>query len=218
MASQRQMEANRKNAKKSTGPRSVEGKAVSSRNALKSGIDAAAETALPFENRDHLETLKNEYYERFAPSTPEQRCFVDQLINDEWLLRRFRVAEAQMLLKRADSHLAFDPDEQYPLGDAYDHCSRDLERLQRRVNATRRSYLKTLEALMQLQAAAPAEPAADPLPAQSPAVVEQLPPAEPLPQPIGFVPQLSLAPSRPPAPKPSPDAGQASRDPKTPRP
>ena len=40
MASQKQTEANRLNAQKSTGPRSVEGKAASRMNALKSGIDA----------------------------------------------------------------------------------------------------------------------------------------------------------------------------------
>ncbi len=38
--SQRQMEANRRNAISSTGPRTVEGKARSSRNALKHGIFA----------------------------------------------------------------------------------------------------------------------------------------------------------------------------------
>ena len=35
MATQRQIEANRRNARKSTGPASVRGKAVSSMNALK---------------------------------------------------------------------------------------------------------------------------------------------------------------------------------------
>ena len=44
MASIRQIEANRFNAKKSTGPRTAEGKSRSRMNALKSGIDAQAET------------------------------------------------------------------------------------------------------------------------------------------------------------------------------
>ena len=44
MASQKQLAANRLNAQKSTGPRSVEGKAHSSMNALKTGIDAASTT------------------------------------------------------------------------------------------------------------------------------------------------------------------------------
>ena len=40
MSSLKQIEANRLNAQKSTGPRSVEARAVSSQNALKTGIDA----------------------------------------------------------------------------------------------------------------------------------------------------------------------------------
>jgi hypothetical protein len=38
MATQRQIEANRRNAKKSTGPRSAEGKARSSRNSFRHGL------------------------------------------------------------------------------------------------------------------------------------------------------------------------------------
>ena len=56
MASQKQTEANRLNAQKSTGPRSPEGKAASSMNALKSGIDAKSQiiraaSALRYRNR-----------------------------------------------------------------------------------------------------------------------------------------------------------------------
>jgi hypothetical protein len=60
MASQKQTEANRLNAQKSTGPRGApsgpEGKAASSMNALKSGIDAKSQiiraaSALRYWNR-----------------------------------------------------------------------------------------------------------------------------------------------------------------------
>ena len=45
MATQKQIQANRSNAQLSTGPRTGPGKAVSCRNALKTGIDARNETA-----------------------------------------------------------------------------------------------------------------------------------------------------------------------------
>jgi len=55
MASIRQIEANRLNAKKPPGPRTAEGKSRSRMNALKSGIDAQAET-IPTEDPDALQS------------------------------------------------------------------------------------------------------------------------------------------------------------------
>ena len=49
MATPAQLAANRANAQRSTGPRSVEGKSVSRFNALKHGVDAAS-IALPGED------------------------------------------------------------------------------------------------------------------------------------------------------------------------
>ena len=162
----------------STGPRSAEGKAVSSKNALKTGIYAKAETVLPTEKAAHLEALTAEYYQRFHPTTPEQRCLVDALISDEWLLRRFRTIEAELLTR--EIRKAFVPDEETPLGHAFGRCDRTLERLQRRVNTTRRNYKQTLELLLKLQ-------------------------PEPAPQPVEkqFVPPVPIPGPRPPAPGPA---------------
>ena len=73
MSSQRQIEANRRNAQKSTGPTSVTGKAASSMNALKTGIHAKS-LVLPSEKLADLEQLIEEYYNRHNPATPEARC------------------------------------------------------------------------------------------------------------------------------------------------
>jgi hypothetical protein len=63
MATIKQIEANRLNAQKSTGPRSTEGKAVTSMNALKSGIDAQSHI-IRGEDHAQLQTLAAEYLER----------------------------------------------------------------------------------------------------------------------------------------------------------
>src|SRR6476469_9729266 len=89
MATLRQIEANRRNAQKSTGPTSVTGKAVSSMNALKSGIHAKS-LVLPSEK------LIDDYYQRHNPDSPEARLYLDEVIHCEWLLRRYRTAETQM--------------------------------------------------------------------------------------------------------------------------
>jgi len=78
MSTTQQINANRQNAQRSTGPRSPEGKAVSRFNALKSGIDAQAQV-IPGEDPAGLEALVAEYQERFDTSTPECRMLVDTM-------------------------------------------------------------------------------------------------------------------------------------------
>ena len=56
MSSQLQIEANRRNSQKSTGPRTAAGIAVSSQNALGSGVYAESET-IRDENPSDLEAL-----------------------------------------------------------------------------------------------------------------------------------------------------------------
>jgi hypothetical protein len=80
MASNRQIEANRKNAQHCTGPRTEKGKATSSQNALKTGLDAKSEV-LRFESRPDYEALIAEFYARYQPTVPEDRSLVDMLID-----------------------------------------------------------------------------------------------------------------------------------------
>jgi hypothetical protein len=142
MASKKQIEANRLNAQKSTGPRSVEGKARSSMNALKTGIDAQSQT-IPGEPISQLEALTDDYYERFCPTTPEQRMLVDTLVDCEWLLRRFRRVEGQMWEN---------PIFEITFAKAFRDDSDHFARLQRRIDATQRNYRNALHELQRLQA------------------------------------------------------------------
>jgi hypothetical protein len=89
MATQRQIEANRRNAQKSTGPGSVEGRAVSRCNAVKTGIYAKS-TIIPGEDPAQLEALGADCHRQFRPATPLARFLVDSLVGAEWQLRRFR--------------------------------------------------------------------------------------------------------------------------------
>jgi len=113
MSSQRQIEANRRNAQKSTGPTSVTGKAASSMNALKTGIYAQS-LVLPSENLADLEQLIDEWYQRHNPTTPEARSLVDDLIYGEWIKRRLRAAETQIWAY--DHQETYRPDKKNPLG------------------------------------------------------------------------------------------------------
>ena len=149
MASQKQTEANRLNAQKSTGPRSPEGKAASSMNALKSGIDAKSQI-IRGEKAANLETLKTEYYDRYHPTAPEQRMLVDTLIDAEWLLRRFRVVEAQLWEQGAQ--FALKPEPEIELAKALRDNAEYFTRLQRRIDTAQRNYRNALQELQHLQA------------------------------------------------------------------
>src|SRR5215471_18502314 len=113
MPTQKQIDANRRNAAKSTGPRSPQGKAISAMNALRSGVYAQSEI-IAGENPAELQTLTAEYIQRFHPTTPEQRRYVDTLIRDDWRLRRLARAEAQ-LWEYTMRHTAL-LDKEYALG------------------------------------------------------------------------------------------------------
>jgi len=200
MSSQRQIEANRRNALKSTGPTSATGKAVSSMNALKSGIHAKS-LVLPSEKLADLEQLIDEYYQRHQPASPEARLYLDEVVHCEWLLRRYRTAETQMWQYQAQS--AYADEQKYPLGKSATSHSTPFSKLQYRVDATRRAYHRALKALKELEA----EAAAAPAPLVDPPVVSDPPSLNPSPQitspQIGFVlPSPSATPSDPSGPLP----------------
>ena len=154
MPTQAQLNAKRLNAQKSTGPTSPEGKAASSLNALKSGIDAWSHI-IPGEDPAELEALTAQFLLHFVPADPNQLALVDTLISAEWTQRRLRRIEAQLwkyqveCLDKNLSHADFlDASIQHnsPLGHAFQAALDPFSRIQRRIEGTNRMYLRTLKA------------------------------------------------------------------------
>jgi hypothetical protein len=96
MPTEAQINANRLNAQKSTGPKSREGKAASSLNALKSGIDAWSHI-IPGEDPDELEALTAAFLLQYRPTDPTQFSLVDTLISTEWIQRRIDATNRMFL-------------------------------------------------------------------------------------------------------------------------
>jgi hypothetical protein len=154
MTSLKQTEANRRNAARSTGPRTLEGIAAARFNALKSGVNSSAEF-IPGEDSLQYDDLRVAYDNRWNPQTPEQRCLVDRLIRCDWLQRRLGKAEAHLWRFRHDRHLPSDAGQALTaLGAACVKGGADFERLQRRINQTQRTFDKTLETLQAMSIAA----------------------------------------------------------------
>jgi hypothetical protein len=98
MATTEQIRANGANARRSTGPRSPEGKAKSSQNALKHGLRAQI-TVLPDENIDDFDFLVSELEDEFQPATALEWTLLRQLADAEWRMRRVPLIEAGVLAK-----------------------------------------------------------------------------------------------------------------------
>ena len=87
MTSLKQIEANRRNAENSTGPRSEAGKQRSSRNAIRHGL--TAETVIePLEDAEDYAAFEEAIAASFDPETAVERELILRLASLLWRLRR----------------------------------------------------------------------------------------------------------------------------------
>lgn len=93
MASERQIEANKLNAQRSTGPRTWQGKARVASNALKHGL-TGKRIVLPNEDPEEFDDLRNAFREELAPQGALEEMLVDEIAADAWRLRRIPILEA----------------------------------------------------------------------------------------------------------------------------
>ena len=89
--------ANRRNAQKSTGPRTAEGKVAAKLNAVKHGLLAKTVVVRGRqcqESAAEFKQLCRAFYADLAPAGALECLLVDQIIQASWRLRRARTAEA----------------------------------------------------------------------------------------------------------------------------
>jgi hypothetical protein len=93
MTSEKQAQANRRNALKSTGPKTPEGKAAVRLNANKHGL-RSQEVLLPGEDEEALKELDENLRTELQPLGELENLLVDGIIAAHWRLRRLRRVEA----------------------------------------------------------------------------------------------------------------------------
>ncbi|MHB1295986.1 MAG: hypothetical protein ACYC4R_13435 [Anaerolineae bacterium] len=106
--SEKQIAANRSNALKGTGPRTIEGKARSRWNALTHGALAKAviPPALePYESREAFDVLLATLHEEFAPASAMEEMLVERIATSYWRLARVLSGEARAIAQRQDEAL-----------------------------------------------------------------------------------------------------------------
>ena len=96
MSSQQRLEANRANAKRSTGPKTEPGKVRSKMNAVRHGLSAQA-IVIEGEDPRQFEALRVGLERDFAPDTTLAREFVEYLAGILWRLRRVPRLEAEII-------------------------------------------------------------------------------------------------------------------------
>ena len=158
MLTQRQLDANRRNAQLSTGPRTPEGRAAVGHNALRHGL--TAETAvLPNENPEEFQELLDAFLAEYQPVGPTETLLVEQMTMAAWRLRRMRALETGLFglrmsqLPRDENAATLDPSSR---AFAYDASgSRAIESLSRYETRIERSFYRALHELEHLRAASP---------------------------------------------------------------
>ncbi len=155
--------ANKRNAKKSTGPKTEKGKAVSSQNRLAHGL-CSEEILIGGETADDFEALLASVRKAYNPINDEEAILTDQLVQALWRFNRAQRVETTMLQStqmlrlvasnaRGHTDVAFedmdpiDGDNMLTAAFATDLDYKHIERINRYMTTMERSYQRALKAL-----------------------------------------------------------------------
>jgi hypothetical protein len=159
-ANEKQIQANRANARKSTGPKSKEGKKISSRNAVTHGLytdDLIVNSPSLKENQAEYEAIFTALTEELQPEGVLQEFLVRKIANCVW--RSGRVLRAETAQIRRQLHFMTDlmprdiaiGVDSIPKGDAASH----ILRYELRVD---RQFSRALNLLLRLKNSQPLPP------------------------------------------------------------
>ena len=146
MASAKQIEANRRNALKSTGPRTPQGKAAVRFNALRYGIRART-VVLPGEDRAEFEELCAALEREWRPRTRTEQFYLEQMAVAQWRFTRMEIREielygascsAKTLVRLLDRFWRA----QFRLERAFARAQRELEHIQSCRSAARNDTIR----------------------------------------------------------------------------
>ena len=87
MATEAQILANQHNAQKSTGPRTHEGKAAVSQNAIQHGLSARKDV-ISSESQAHFDLYRERMLAELAPASPMESMLTERIVTLSWRLKR----------------------------------------------------------------------------------------------------------------------------------
>ncbi len=104
MPTAKQIAANRRNAQKSTGPRTETGKAKIKLNALKHGLTAET-VVLPFESAADYDELRQSVLEDLKPRGVTHQILVERFVQRHWVAQRLARTERAWIQVLYQAHL-----------------------------------------------------------------------------------------------------------------
>lgn len=170
MATEAQIAANRANARRSTGPRTEEGRNVVRFNAVRHGM-CAETTVLPGEDAEAFERLRADVLAQLRPEGEMQVQMAERAARELWRLRRARVAETGNLrllagpyaIQAEQQEAEAEERELFAVSQALAQDFRDegfLEKLSRWEGRCARAFERCVRLLRLLQRQAPSPAAA----------------------------------------------------------
>lgn len=160
MISDTKLEASRRNATKSTGPKTLEGKEASKMNALRHGL-LSERVLLPSEDAEALETFREGMLRRLQPEGELECLLADRVVASAWRLRRAAQIEVD-ILDRSMNDITALPELlsqsriRLDVGFAFLNDARGpgcISKLSRYESAIERTMYRALHELQRLQAA-----------------------------------------------------------------
>jgi len=98
MATQAQVDANQANSQKSTGPKTPQGKAASSRNRLSHGF-ASSTRFVRGEDPAEFNLLLDDLLSEHQPATPTEQILVEQMAHHHWIsMRATRLQDSEIAI------------------------------------------------------------------------------------------------------------------------
>ena len=195
--------ANRRNAMKSTGPRTPEGKASSSQNRLAHGL-CSSSLLIRGESQAEFDALHTDIVDVYRPATAEEKMLTDQLAEAQWRLNRARRVEAKTLNLLAEDTFNYlneendgneavtsDPDQLIAVSFASvpnDLIYRNMQRYVTTIERSHQRCLKNLHHAQEKRRTLPPPPPVQPEPKE----VKVAAANHPLPE-VGFEPQFAPA-------------------------
>jgi hypothetical protein len=112
MATEAQINANRRNAAKSTGPKTTQGKAAVAMNALKHGLRARRDVVLG-EEQEEFDLHRKQFFEELAPVGKLETTLAGRIVSLTWRLQRAErlqneVFDALVTVELAESMAEFE--------------------------------------------------------------------------------------------------------------